>query len=97
MSHFFPAIRGVNKPAAFWDWFIPVITCVFCAASLNQPVLFSIFHFFLLERRKPNKVPGSTRWSEKYVHQFTPVSKGSPAVWTNQWGKLEQLRIYPAV
>lgn len=26
---FFPAVRGVNKPATFWDWFIPVITCVF--------------------------------------------------------------------
>lgn len=46
VSHFFPAVRGVNKPATFWDWFIPVITCVFCAASLNQTVNSNSFPFF---------------------------------------------------
>lgn len=71
VSHFFPAVRGVNKPAAFWDWFIPVITCVFLRCIVKSAGTLSHFLFFLSERRKPSEVPGSTRWSEDMYISYT--------------------------
>lgn len=48
MSHFFPAVRGVNKPAAFWDWFIPVITCVFLSCIVKSAGTLFHFSFFFV-------------------------------------------------
>lgn len=95
MSHFFPPVRGVNKPAAFWDWFIPVITCVFLRCIIKSAGTLSHFSFFLSERRKPSEVPGSTRWSEKYVHQLHPFPRAlRPYGPTNRenWNSAEFIR-----